>query len=565
MVHILTPLLLATIAIGFSAALIAWHERSGPGVLPLLGMLIGQVLWSVTLFFQIQASSFIRKLFWEQVTWIGIVIIPVAWLLFALEYTGRDKYIRLKYISLLGIIPAVTVVLALTSQYHQLLYTETKFVEFQGRQFLFRQPGPWFWVITAYTYLLGALGSIPLLDFVQSKVSTFQLQSISLLIGTVAPWASNALFLMDLIPIPALDPTPIMFSISGVAYLFAVTQFRLFGTTPSASQHARKLLIDQIQEGAIVVDSHDFVVDINESAGRVLGVDRRTALGKPAQDIVPKFEMISDGTDDRHHIQCEHTGKLHDITKTEIVDTRDRPVGTILMLRDISDYIRNQQRHKVLNRLFRHNIRTKTNLIISHSELLEEGNPGADPTLIKKSALNIAETAEQTRKVIDLFKQHQNTTSYEELSIIIDNSAHRVRNQYPKISIDVDSIAGSIHVNDVLETVIFHTLNNAAAHNDNPEPYIQVAIDREDGEVTIEISDNGPGISEYERSVIERGTEDKLRHGSGLGLWLIKWGTEIAGGDIKFKHSSGSGTTITITVPIRSTAEDHATKKSINN
>lgn len=550
-VDILTPVLLVTIAIGVTAALIAWRERAEPGAMPLVAMLTGQVAWSAFLVFQIRAPTIGAKIFWEQLTWVGVVVIPVGWLLFALEYTGRDQYVQLRYVSLLLVVPVATVVLALTSQTHDLLYVQSRLVEFQEGQFLDRRPGPWLWVITAYTYLLGVLGSIPLLDLVRGNAATFRGQSGALLLGTLAPWVSNALFLGGMVPIPALDPTPIAFSISGVAYLGAVTQFRLFGTNPSASQHARRLLIDQLREGAVVVDTHDFVVDINDSATHILGVDRQQALGEPADEIVSQFGTLGGDASETEQqtIRSGRTDRLYDVTRTEITDSRDRVVGKIFTLHDISDHVRNQQRHRVLNRLLRHNIRTETNLIISHAELLEDGASEGKATSVKESALRVEETAEKAREMIDLFEQSRRPTTETELSSLLDSCLELVGDRYPGVAFEIGTVPDDVYVDEVFETVLINVLDNAATHNDDPNPRVWVFVEEHDTTVTVEVADNGPGIDEYEQSVIERGTENPLQHGSGLGLWLVKWGTEIADGDVTFQANDPSGTVVTITAP----------------
>lgn len=548
---LLTAALLLTIAIGFTATLLAWRERPEPGAAPLVAMLAGQVVWSTCLVFELQASTLGAKLFWEELTWLGIVVIPVAWLLFALEYTGRDQYVRARTVGALAVVPAITAALALTSQSHSLLYAESTLVEFQGQAFLHREPGPWLWVITGYTYLLGLLGSLPLIGLVQSKTSTFRGQSGALLVGTLAPWASNVLFLVGAIPIPALDPTPIAFSISGIAYLGAVTQFRLFGTNPAANQHARRQLIDQLQQGAVVVDSHGYVVDVNASAERIFGLDPARDLGKPARELIPDYDRLTDEANGSDHrtIHSEETGRLYDVTQTDIVDTHDRIVGTIVTFHDISDHVRHQQRHEVLNRVFRHNIRTETNLIVSHADLLDPEATVGDPASVKRSALRIQEVADKARTIVDLFEERREPTTPAQLAALLDRCVGRVDTDYPAATFDVDDVAADVFVADVLETVLDNVLENAVAHNDSPTPHVTITVDDDGDAVEIAVADDGPGIDPYERAVIERGTETALEHGSGLGLWLITWGAEIVGGDVSFADNEPSGTVVELTVP----------------
>ena len=86
----LTALLLVSVSVGLVAALLAWRQRPELGATPLAVMLAGQFWWSACLVFQLQATTLPAKRFWVEVSWLGVVVIPVAWLLFALECTGRD-------------------------------------------------------------------------------------------------------------------------------------------------------------------------------------------------------------------------------------------------------------------------------------------------------------------------------------------------------------------------------------------------------------------------------------------------------------------------------------------
>jgi signal transduction histidine kinase len=67
----------------------------------------------------------------------------------------------------------------------------------------------------------------------------------------------------------------------------------------------------------------------------------------------------------------------------------------------------------------------------------------------------------------------------------------------------------------------------------------------------IEVRDDGPGIPEQERSVLLEGTETPLRHGSGLGLWLVYWGVVRLGGDLQFREREPRGSTVAVRLPDR--------------
>jgi PAS domain S-box-containing protein len=551
-VDTLSPVLVVTVAIGTAAAIIAWRERPEPGATPLVLMLAGQCWWSVCLIFQLEATTLGAKIFWEQLTWVGVVTVPVAWLLFALEYTGRDHYIRPRNVGLLLFLPCLTVLLAFTSEYHGLLYVDSDLVAVQGTLFLQRIPGPWYWAIAAYAYFLGALGTVPLLELVRSHAATFRGQSIALLVGTIVPWLNNALHLAGMVPVPGTDLTPIAFAISGVAYLGALTRFRLFGTSPSPNQRARRYVFEQMQEGAIVVDSHDYLVGMNDSAATILGTPPAEAIGRPAEAVVPDYETMPsvDGDADRHVVHSEHTGKPYDVSITRISDIHDRPLGRVLTFHDISEHRRQQQRHQVLNRVFRHNIRTETNLIISYAELLaDEAAPDRADNVVE-GALRIEELAEQARTIVDIFEYDPDPARAVSLAEFVDEQAATVREAYPEVTVECETVPPAVRVASVLDPVVENVLENAAEHNDSVDPRVTVECEVDDEVVRLSVTDNGPGIEDYEQAVLERGTESPLEHGSGLGLWLITWGVDVADGSVTFAENDPTGSIVTIEVPI---------------
>jgi len=93
----LSPLsvaLLTAVVTGTSAAILAWRERPDAGATWLALLLLGQVWWTTFLVFELEASTLAAKALWYDIQWVGVVLVPVGWLLFALEYTGRDRYVR---------------------------------------------------------------------------------------------------------------------------------------------------------------------------------------------------------------------------------------------------------------------------------------------------------------------------------------------------------------------------------------------------------------------------------------------------------------------------------------
>ena len=541
-------LLFGSVAVGSAAGILAWRERPDPGAIPLVWLLVGQSWWSTCIVFTLSADTVGERLLWTKLGWMGVMIIPVAWLLFALEYTGRDGYITRRYVAILSVVPALTVLLALTSQYHGLLYVQQGGVA-AGGTVVIDQGGVWYSVAAGYTYLLGALGIAPILGFLSSQTFALRGQSAALVVGITVPWTSNVLYNIGVIEVAGVDPTPIAFAISGVAYLGAIDRFRMFGVNPAPTWRAKQYLFDHIHEGAIVVDGHDTVVEMNETGADILGIDVDRALGTPASEILPIDDALrADGGDpDYLTVGTESTSRSYDVTATELTDRRGRTLGFVVTLHNVTQYLRQQQRMTVLNRTLRHNIRTETNIIHGYAERTDADTAET----IKRRAMRIVEISEKGRDAIDLFEDTTGDRKTRSLVGLLDGSVDAARESFPDVAFDLDYPDEDVPVPDRLSIVVDNLVENAALHNDGDTPRVTVTagVDGDD-RVRIRVADNGPGIDEYELDVLDSGTETALQHGSGLGLWLVKWGTEMVGGSVSFDRNDPAGTVVTATVPL---------------
>lgn len=546
--------MLVTIAASASAAFIAWRERPEPGAVPLAVMLAGGCVWTVFLYFQLNATTLATKRLWVDLSWIGVVVVPVAWFWFAMEYTGRDRYVTRANLGLLFVIPAITVVLALTDGHHELLFVQTGLVEFDGRPAITYTPGVWYWVMTGYTYLLGVLGAIPLLDLVRRDGLPFRGQSLAVLIGILAPGTINALYLLGFSPVPGFDPTPMGFAISGVAYLGAVKRFRLFRASPAPNRNARRLVFERMHEGAVVVDSNDVIVDANETAADVIGSDPRDALGLPAREVIPGYDDLPEDGPADDHLTVNHDGqtRFFDPTVTRITDYRGRPTGRVITFHDIGEHLRQNQRLEVLNRVLRHNIRNETNLIAGYADFLDD--PGV-AEVVKKHALRVEELAEKARDIADVFDHDGDPAEPLQLGELLEDAVVATRRDHPDVDIRYSPPDPDVLVSDILGPVLENVVDNAARHNTNDDPQVRVRTTIEGERVRIRVADNGPGIDEHERAVLESGEERPMAHGSGLGLWLITWGAQAAGGAVTFEVNRPAGSVVTVELPVISTLE----------
>ncbi len=114
---------------------------------------------------------------------------------------------------------------------------------------------------------------------------------------------------------------------------------------------------------------------------------------------------------------------------------------------------------------------------------------------------------------------------------------------------DIKIMADEFHIKNLLATVI----DNAVKYS--TDPIVDIRVSDESGNVTIEIEDNGCGISkEHLSHVFEKfyrvptGDIHSVR-GYGLGLYYAKQVAELHKGTISMNSRVGKGTTVTIKLP----------------
>ncbi|WP_424015440.1 histidine kinase N-terminal 7TM domain-containing protein [Halorubrum xinjiangense] len=553
----LSPLsvaLLVAVTVGLAGAILAWRERPEPGATWLAVLLAGQVWWATFLVFELEAATLPAKALWYDVQWVGVVAIPVGWLFFALAYTGYDRYVTPFSVALVSVVPAATVAVAAAGDPGNLLAVDRVVRETVVGTFLDVVPGPLYYIIAGYTYLLGAAGSVPLIQLIRDDARPFRGQSAALLVGTAAPWAGSIAYLSGAIPIPGLDPTPLVFVISGVAYLLALSRFRLLTLAPAPRRRARQLVFEQLHDPVFVVGTEGLLVDLNESAAETFGIDRRAAIGESASAVVPRYDAVSDvdaeGDKPRAIPIVGRDGQRpYEVTVRDVVDDHDRTTARVITFHDVGAYLGQQQRLNVLNRVFRHDVRTETNLIQGYAEQLR-----SDPTderalsIIEKSAGRMLELSERTRTAGELFDPTEESESAP-LTDVVDEAVAEARAAAPDARIDVGRVA-AVPVPAVLEVVLGNLCTNAVRHNDAEAPWMRIDAAVADGWVEVTVADDGPGIDPAEYDVLDRGTETPLRHGSGIGLWIVKWGVDHIGGRISFDEREPTGTVVTVCVPV---------------
>jgi PAS domain S-box-containing protein len=222
---------------------------------------------------------------------------------------------------------------------------------------------------------------------------------------------------------------------------------------------------------------------------------------------------------------------------------------------DISEHKRQSQQIEVLNRVIRHNLRNRMSVLLSHASHLEQQLDGLGEThtsAIRDTASAVAELSTAVREIEQIIQTKSPDRRPINVSQAIETAVGKLRAEHPEAEITVESDSGLwAEATEQLSLAIRQAVQNGIVHNDNDTPTVVVeGADSSDGTVEVRVLDDGPGIQSMELNALEDRREiSSLAHGSGLGLWVMKWFVEAVNGDLQIDAREPRGTAVTFVLP----------------
>jgi diguanylate cyclase (GGDEF)-like protein/PAS domain S-box-containing protein len=321
-------------------ALRTWRRRGTPGAMALMVLMAAGAVWSVGDALSLGASELSTSIFWAEIKYLGIVAVPLAWLVFALQYTGREGWARRSVIALLAIEPCVTLILIFVYEAHGLFWSSREFSAtglFTIAESIY---GPWFWIHLSYSYLLLLVGTVFLAQALFSSAHLYREQRMALVVGTLMPWVVNAVNVSGLVSVGSPDPAPLAFAVAGVVFTWPLFRYGPLGLVSLA----RDVVVEGMGDGVVVLDAQDRVVDLNPAAQHMLGCSFSEAVGHPVARIMPGQVALlerHDGSDEVHDEAAlgplGSSTRYYDIAISSLRARNVARSGRLISFRDITE------------------------------------------------------------------------------------------------------------------------------------------------------------------------------------------------------------------------------------
>ncbi len=401
---------------------VAWRRAIVPGARTYGVMAVAVAGWCLAYALELTVDGFLSKVLWSRTSDIFVEILPGAWLVFALRYTGllRGRP-PVRLVLLLALEPLVTLLLSWTNDTHGLYWKASWLDHVDGVDLVHAEFGIAAWVNTAYTYGLLLFGCALVGRTAVHALDVRRRQVWALLLGVLAPWLANVLFMLGLGAPLGLDVTPLGFALSVAAVGWAMFRFQLFDLVPVA----RGAVFDDLSEPIFVVDHRGRVVDLNPAARCFLGGLAPDPLGRPFERVVAGPTRAADlpSLDEEEVVvgapgEADDSRRWYVLRRTPLAPGGASEAGQVVLLHDVTEHrqlMEERARQARLEgvllavRTVEHELNNELARVVGYAELLQR-----DPSLAPAHQAHVREALEGGRAAASLIDRLRRLTEVKE-------------------------------------------------------------------------------------------------------------------------------------------------------
>ncbi len=540
-------------------------------------MMLGIAIWALSYGLELSSTSLEQMLFWINVEYLGIAFIPAFWLLFLLKFTGKDKWLHPKYFYAFMLLPLITLLMVWTNKYHHLHYKSVGLDNSGPFPLLSLETGPWYIVHTIYFYTLLVWGVILLVNKYRKSDQVFRRQNLTILIAVFIPWVANVLYLFGYRPMGHIDSTPFAFIITMLFLSIGLVRFRLLDIIPIA----REKVIEAMNEGLIVTDNQDRIVDLNREIRKILSIEEKKIIGKRLELILPEqpelYELIKARKGGQLQLKLVNSELFLEASLTPLFENQHAYSGLIILIRDITERVEIENKvrlqseqllgmNKLKDRLFSiiaHDLRGPLINLNDIIKMLNEGMITEEEfkSFVPQLSRNIGYTTGLLENLLFWSKSQLQgevvKPVYFNLKEISVNILHLFENTIHEKEILIENkiqLTCKVYADkDMIQLVVRNLISNAVKFSKRGGS-IQLSTRTEGNYTVLCVTDTGVGISEADQKKLfeqetftTRGTDNE--QGTGLGLLLCKDFIEKNGGSIWVESEIGKGSKFCVRIP----------------
>jgi diguanylate cyclase (GGDEF)-like protein/PAS domain S-box-containing protein len=327
-----------TALISVGIAFLLSRRRNAPGTDALIFLMVAVAEWSFAAGMEAATVGMAQKILWSKIEYLGAVTAPTLFMIFSLEYCQMARFLAPRYRLLYFIIPFTAILITATNDWHGLIWNNITYSLTEPNTLIYGH-GIGYYVLIAYDYAIVLFGmAVMVRAWFQSK-QPYRRQIAIILFASIFPILSGLAYTFGLDFFPGLDITPISFLVTGLIIALGVIQFGLFDLAPMA----RHFLIENMDDGILVLDAKDRIVDINPMAESIIAAPAGNVLGQPISEVLASWGSFLQRIKENNQPQIEilsreNPARYYDLHVKPLFTRNKEPQGQLLTFRDVTRY-----------------------------------------------------------------------------------------------------------------------------------------------------------------------------------------------------------------------------------
>lgn len=502
----------------------AWINDDTPAARPLVVVLLGQAVWCGAIF----ASGLVRGTWLAQLMWhvrsVSVLFVVAGLFCFSLAFTGRTEYLNRRTYALLSVEPIFRIGIIVTN-YRNLNYSAVYQSEaaIAGVGF---EWGAGFWAHATYSYLLLGVAMLLVLWSALGAKVRYRKHAYAVLISATLPVVGSIVHTLTEM---ALDPTPLAFSATGVVGWWALFHSDMLELEPIADRE----VVSSLNSAVFVVDADGRLVKRNEAAVELLG--EQDTVGVDAESVLSEWPAFYEKfrpdviTEQERSAEVQQGGRYFDVLVSPLYDDRDRLVGQVYLVHEITEQKTRERELERRNRqldqfasVVSHDLRNPLAVANGSLELAEQTGDETHFSRIRRAHDRMDTLIDQVLMLVHEDGEF-NTAPYPLADLANQAWAH-VDTGDATLTVETDDL---LICNEDLTLQLFENAFRNSVEHAGQDCHIELTTVREsddNGPSTdrILLSDDGPGIPEDQREVVFDHGMTTTEEGTGLGLAIIE-------------------------------------------
>lgn len=311
------------------------RRRSAPGAAALIALCLLTAIWTAGYLLYDNPTVPGLEAYWAAAVYFTSILAASAVYWLVVIRTNRRRWINLRNVALLAIMPVLT---------------QALFWGRSSRYALFGQPstpalmqlffaGLWERIVALYIFGLTASAALLLSDALLLRRRSLTSHLGLAFVGAAVPPVVLLLEFAGSSPAPALEILPFAFTIAAAGFAYG-----LFDQRPEEiGSIDRDAAVEGMDEGWLVLDTNNTIVDMNSAAEKMTGFRRAQAYGQPLTALLGDLSNMgqtfnsSQEIEMKRSIQLEEGWRYLNIRISNLADRGREPFGRLTLWRDMTE------------------------------------------------------------------------------------------------------------------------------------------------------------------------------------------------------------------------------------